>query len=545
MAYALPMTAMSWRLLEPRPGVALEVRPFLSGRDSHALHHQNPDFDFDPERAQGLLAFRPYRGVPGILWLSNAGYRHDPDWYRQFLYEEERERGLDRLEDLASPGVLRWSLSEGAASWIVAAETPETHTLLDGAIARAAFERLRAAERVRRQYPSRLHRAADAYPVRRGEGRTIVAGYPWFTDWGRDTFIALRGLCLAGGRAADARAILLEWARAMSEGMLPNRLPEPGGEPEYNSVDASLWFVIAAHELLEPAGEPGARIPASERAALESAIEAVLDAYAAGTRYQIGADEDGLLACGVPGVPLTWMDARVDGHDVTPRIGKPVEVQALWLNALAIGARRSERWRIALERGLRAFRERFWNESRGALFDVVDVEHRRGDHDPALRPNQLFAVGGLPLAPFEGERARRAVDTVERELWTPLGPRTLARGEPGYAPFYRGGVAERDRAYHQGTVWPWLAGPFVEAWVRVRGSTPEARAEARERFVAPLLRHLDEAGLGHVSELADAEPDPATGLHTPRGCPFQAWSVGELLRLERRVVTAREPTPTP
>ena len=544
VAYGLPTTALAWRLVDPRPGVFLEVRPFLSGRDSHALHHVHVAFRFTAERARGLLAWRPYPGVPGILSLSNAAYRQAPEWYRQFLYEEERERGLDDVEDLASPGVMRFDLAEGVACWIVAAETAETRALLDGAIARAAFERVRAAELVRRQYASRLHRAADAYVVRRGAGRTVIAGYPWFTDWGRDTFVALRGLCLAGGRPAEARAILLEWAGALSEGMLPNRFVEQGGAPVYDSVDASLWFVVAVRELLELPESAGLRITARDRARLEGATDAILEAYAAGTRYRIGMDADGLLACGVPGVPLTWMDAKLGDWVVTPRIGKPVEVQALWLNALAAGASRAPRWREALERGLRAFRERFWNEDRGALYDVVDVDHERGRNDSALRPNQIFAVGGLPLAVLEGERARRVVDTVERELWTPLGPRSLAPGEPGYAPYYRGGVGERDAAYHQGTVWPWLAGPFVEAWVRVRGGSPDARAEARARFLTPLLRHLDEAGLGHVSEIADAEPDPATGRHTPRGCPFQAWSVGELLRLDRQVLAATEAVTT-
>jgi len=545
-AQGLPMVALSWRLLEPRPGVMLEVRPFLSGRDSHALHHENAAFRFEPVRARGLLAWRPYAGVPAILSLTNSEYRHAPEWYRSFLYEEERARGLDHIEDLASPGILRWSLSDGEAVWILAAETDATRAMLQDGVARAAFERLRSAERLRRQFPSRLHRAADAYIVQRGAGRTIVAGYPWFTDWGRDTFIALRGLCLAGGRLEDARAILTEWAGTVSEGMLPNRFVEQGGEPEYNSVDASLWFVVAAAEFLEAAAEAGFRVGAGDRRALEHASDQILEGYARGTRYGIRMGDDGLLACGVPGVQLTWMDARVGDWVVTPRTGKPVEVQALWLNALATAAARDARRGAAYERGLESFRARFWNPARGCLYDVVDVEHRAGENDPSSRPNQIFAVGGLPLALIEGDRAASVVEAVERQLWTPLGLRSLAPGEPGYAPRYQGGVRARDGAYHQGTVWPWLAGAFVEAWIRVRAPAgagfpaAEAKREARERFLAPLLRHLDEAGLGHISEIADAEPDPATGAHTPRGCPFQAWSVGEALRLERRVLAERE-----
>jgi glycogen debranching enzyme len=226
------------------------------------------------------------------------------------------------------------------------------------------------------------------------------------------------------------------------------------------------------------------------------------------------------------------MDAKVGDWVVTPRIGKPVEIQALWLNALRVARRFSDRWEDTLERGIHAFRDRFWNAAAGALYDVVDVDHVPGTVDGSIRPNMLFAVGGLPFSIIDGSRARAIVDAAEAQLWTPLGPRSLSPNDPAYRPVYAGGPLERDGAYHQGTVWPWLASAFVEAWVRVHGGTPEAKREARERFIAPLLRHLDEAGLGHVSEIADGGHP-----HVPRGCPFQAWSVGELLRLVE-VVTA-------
>jgi predicted glycogen debranching enzyme len=227
------------------------------------------------------------------------------------------------------------------------------------------------------------------------------------------------------------------------------------------------------------------------------------------------------------------MDARVGAHVVTPRIGKPVEVQALWVNALRLAAATFSHgeWEALAAQAEASFAARFWNARAGALFDVVDDGHRLSACDASLRPNQILAVGGLPHPLLAGERARRVVDVVEARLWTPLGLRSLAPGEPGYAPRYEGGPEARDAVYHQGTAWAWLLGPFVEAWVRVRGGGRAARREARERFVAPLLAHLGEAGLGHVSEIADAEPP-----HTPRGCPFQAWSTGELLRLEREVL---------
>ena len=540
--HGLPLVVLRWRIEGAPAGARLGVRPLLSGRDPHHLHHANDAFGFDAARVGTTVAWRPYPDVPGVLALADADYEHAPDWYWRFLYTAERQRGLDSEEDLASPGVFRWDLSRREAMLVLAADTPETRACLMEKTARGVGVQLTAAERKRRAaFASPLERAADAYVVVRGKGRTVIAGYPWFGDWGRDTFIAMRGLCLAPGRLGDARGMLLEWAGAVSEGMLPNRFPEPGERAEYNSVDASLWYAVAVGEWLDAMRAAGRRVATAERAKLRVAVEAILAGYEAGTRYGIRCDGDGLLACGEPGVQLTWMDARVGDWVVTPRTGKPVEVQALWVNALHVGARFTKRWGALRERARDAFEPRFWNESRGGLHDVVDVDHVRGTSDPTVRPNQLFAVGGLPLALLEGARARRVVELAERELLTPLGPRSLAPGEPGYAPHYAGSVRERDRAYHQGTVWPWLICAFVEAWLRVHGDTKQARAEARERFLSPLHAHLEVAGLGHVSELADAEPP-----YTPNGCPFQAWSVGELLRLERTVLGAvRTPARTP
>ncbi len=526
-----PAVAIAWRLLESRAGVVLHLRPFLSGRDYHSLHHENPAFRHAPEVDGEQLVWRPYQGVPAILSLANAAYAADPSWYRNFLYKEEAERGLDATEDLASPGTLTWDLSAGEGAWLLAAEGAGGFPVDRTRGAMATVDAWRDAERARRRHPTRLHRAAEAYVEQRQRGKTIIAGYPWFTDWGRDTFIALRGLCLAGGRLEDARAILVAWADTVSEGMLPNRFPDHGEQPEFNSVDASLWYVIAVHEFLAATAAHGAALPAAEEQALRAAVEAILAGYAGGTRYGIGCDADGLLRAGEPGVQLTWMDAKVGDWVVTPRIGKPVEVQALWLNALWIGSQTSERWANPLAKGQAAFPARFWNSARGFLFDVVDCDHRAGATDPTLRPNQIFAVGGLPLALLEGEQAHQVVDLVEQQLWTPLGLRSLGPGEPGYSPRYLRDVRARDGAYHQGTAWPWLLGAFVEAWVRVRGGTAAAKREARQRFLAPLLAHLDQAGLGHVSEIADGDPP-----HTPRGCPFQAWSVGEALRLDQVVL---------
>ena len=530
---ALPAVVIRWRLIGAPAGVQLAVRPFLSGRDLHALHHANPAFRFEAEVNGEQVTWTPYQGVPGVRALSNGEYRAEPEWYRNFLYTEERARGLDFEEDLAAPGVFRWNLGTREALLILSvagALPPET--------AVGEFARMSRIERGRRsRLGSPLERAASAYLVRRDPGRTVVAGYPWFTDWGRDTFIALRGLCLATGRLTEARSILLEWAGHVSEGMLPNRFPDQGDTPEFNSVDASLWYIVAVHDYMRSVESRGRKVPMADRGALGSAVTAILAGYAKGTRYGIRLDQDGLIAAGQSGVQLTWMDAKVGDWVVTPRIGKPVEIQALWLNALRIAEEFTSEYGQILRRGLESFATRFWNDPAGSLFDVVDVDHRPGTSDPSLRPNQIFAVGGLPYPVLGGQLARSVVRTVESRLWTPLGLRTLARDDPQYVARYEGGVVSRDGAYHQGTVWPWLLGPFVEAWVRVYGGGDVIRREARRRFLDPLIEHLAEAGVGHVSEIADADPP-----HTPRGCPFQAWSVGEALRLDR-VVLADEPAP--
>ena len=535
--------ALGWRILRagdatPPASLTLCVRPLLSGRDYHALHHENAAFRFDPERRGDCLTWRPYDNVPDIHVLSNGDYRHDPAWYRNFSYEEESARGLDHAEDLASPGVLRFDVARGEAAMVLADGGAEAEGMLhDDATAVAGY--VRACERERREsFATPLHRAADAYIVRRGAGKTLVAGYPWFTDWGRDTFIALRGLCLATGRLDDARAILLEWAGAVSEGMLPNRFPDHGEAPEFNSVDASLWYVIAVHDFLLAMRAARRRVANADSKRLHGAVKEILNGYASGTRFGIAMDDDGLLRAGEPGVQLTWMDAKVGDWVVTPRIGKPVEVQALWLNALWFGSTLAERWRRLFTLGCESFQRKFWNEAAGYLYDVVDADHVPGRNDASFRPNQIFAVGGLPISLLETKRAQRVVDAIESRLWTPLGLRSLGPQGPGYTPHYEGDVRARDGAYHQGTVWPWLTGAFVEAWLRVQGATPEAREQARSRFFAPLCAHLDDAGLGHVSEIADAEPPFA-----PRGCPFQAWSVGEMLRLEHGVLAIEKPAP--
>ena len=478
---------MSWKLVSPNDAdLKLKVRPFLSGRDFHSTHHENSAFHFETGQNGQRVTFRSYDGVPAVIAYSNGSYTHEPTWYRNFLYSEELARGLDAVEDLASPGVFEFSLSQKPAVLMLAAEG---HAITDIESIEARHAQVRTIEQARRQYfSSPLERAADAYLVQRGKGKTLIAGYPWFGDWGRDTFIALRGLCIATGHLEEARDILLQWAGTVSEGMLPNRFPDQGEQPEFNSVDASLWYIIAVNDYLLAADETADLTDDCHTKELRAAVEAILAGYNEGTRFGIRADRDGLLSAGEHGQQLTWMDARVDGREITPRIGKPVEIQALWLNALAVGAKFSARWETLFEKGRAAFESKFWNEHAGYLADVIDCDHQPGVVDLTFRPNQIFAVGGLPLMLLSKEKARRVVDAVEMLLLTPVGLRSLAPGEPGYAPHYQGDSRARDSVYHQGTVWPWLIGPFVEAWVRVHGANAAARKKGARAISSSALR---------------------------------------------------------
>jgi predicted glycogen debranching enzyme len=378
--HASQLTLVCWRLLNARKAARLLVRPFLSGRDYHNLHKENSSFRFEPSVEAERVTWNPYSGVPSVIALSNGQYEHQPHWYRNFDYLEEGARGLDDGEDLAAPGLFKFELASSEA--VLMLTTPGSPALTrkrDLSVLKFA-NLIRANEKSRRaKFISRLHQSAEDYIVTGRQGKTIIAGYPWFTDWGRDTFIALRGLCLAAGRIDAAREILLAWSDAVSEGMLPNRFPDQGEQPEFNAVDASLWFIIAVHEYLQRAG--GSATNQGDYGPFMQAIDAILEGYAKGTRYGIRMDKDGLLSAGQAGMQLTWMDAKIGDWVVTPRIGKPVEVQALWLNALWIADHYTSRWEYELSIGVGSFQNRFWNEERGFLNDVVDVNHEPGTFD--------------------------------------------------------------------------------------------------------------------------------------------------------------------
>ena len=502
------VTALRWQLVGDKR-VRLRVRLLMSGRDWHSLHHTNGAFNFTPIEERGALSWQPYEGVPPVVISTNGEYEHSPSWFRQFLYAEERNRGLDAIEDLASPGIFSWELEDGMPAELLVTTAPEWGGSLEPA-----------------QHPTtKTQDPRSAYIARRGQRDTVIAGYPWFTDWGRDTFISLPGLCIAQGNLAQAESILTSWCDVLSDGMMPNLFPSGGRTPEFNSVDASLWFVIAVRELVDEGARRGYHFKSKR---LTETCEEILRAYATGARYDIHLDSDGLLAAGLPdgGVALTWMDACVDGRPVTPRVGKPVEVQALWINALIFAASWNEKWYAVAERARLTFAIRFRNPERGWLYDVVDVDHRPGIVDTSLRPNQIFAVGGLPVPLIDGKRASAIVDVVERELWTPVGLRSLAPSEPAYVGRAEGSMRDRDRAYHNGAVWPWLTYAFLDAKARVNPKqSPESRIASTRKYLAAMKTHMSSAGVGHVSEIFDGDAP-----HEPRGCPFQAWSLAAMLR---------------
>ena len=372
------------------------------------------------------------------------------------------------------------------------------------------------------QLISTLNAAADQFIVARERCKTVIAGYHWFADWGRDTMIALPGLTLATGQAEIAKSILAEFANHVDQGMLPNRFPDAGETPEYNTVDATLWFFEAVRALLQYTNDYD-----FVRTTLYSVLTDIIDWHVKGTRYNIHVDSDGLLFSGEPGVQLTWMDAKVGDWVVTPRTGKAVEIQALWYNALRVMEDLAEKfgdkanqkqYKTMAASARKSFNEQFWNEQTGYLYDVVNGDER----DAAIRPNQVIAIS-LANSMVSTARAKNILRVVERELLTPRGLRTLSPNDSRYIGRYEGDPRSRDGSYHQGTVWPWLMGPYITAYMKTFGE--KAGRKFATEWLTNFEGHLTEACLGQVSEIFDGDHP-----HTPRGCVAQAWSVAELLR---------------
>ena len=525
--YGENTTSVIYEVLKAPQEAVLELRPFIAARDYHGLTNRNDFIRPTGILSREVLTYRAYSGVPDIyLSATDAVYHSKPDWYLSYFYREEAKRGLDAFEDLFTPGVFAVSIETGSKVGFVAS-TENAYRGLE-AFSQLQSEKkrragiLRKAGRLGTEQPA-LVLAADQFIVRRGENsRTIIAGYHWFTDWGRDTMIALPGLTLSTGRVKEAREILKEFLQSLSQGMLPNNFSDGGGEPGYNTVDATLWLFVALYKYWKASGD----LSFIKKEALSPLMD-IVDWHQRGTRFGIRVDKDGLLTAGEPGVQLTWMDAKVGDWVVTPRTGKPVEINALWYNALQIlselcleAGRKKEGAEYAktARKVKKSFQDKYWNAETGALYDVLTDSV----NDASIRPNQIFALS-LPFPLLSKDRAKSVIKVVAERLLTPFGLRSLDSSHPDYRGSYEGDQLSRDGAYHQGTVWSWLLGPYITALVRYEG--PKGKRQARE-IISGLMPHLENAGLGTISEIFDGDPP-----HTPRGCISQAWSVAEVLRV--------------
>jgi 4-alpha-glucanotransferase len=539
MEHGADATCVAYRLLPGtllrRRELSLSVALLVNARDHHGSTNAwslNPNIAGDGARLQVEH--------PGwfTLHLAAQGGTIAPrrDWYENFDLAAERERGLGDRDNHLCVGEATLRLAEGEWVGIVASVGTPADMDLEAALGRALARDAQLLAHARQSVPQlagapawidQLVLAADDFIFARPlpdlpDGESVIAGYPWFGDWGRDTMTALPGLTLATGRFDTALRILRTFARFIDRGMLPNVFPGAGETADYNTVDAALWYVEAWRAYLEATDDVAALRE------VFPVLEDLIGWHVRGTRYRIGMDAtDGLLHAGEPGVQITWMDAKVGDWVVTPRIGKPVEINALWFNALAAMAqfaarlqRPHETYATLAARAKAGFR-RFINPANGGLFDVLDGPDGA---DASVRPNQVFAVS-LPFSPLAADDQRNVVALVARELLTSCGLRSLDAAHPSFRPHYTGGVWERDGGYHQGPVWAWLLGHYALAEFRVHGDAAAAR-----RRLAALAEHLLDAGLGTISEIFDG-----AAPHVPRGCPSQAWSVACTLDAWRRL----------
>ncbi len=522
-------TVVQYEIQSPKPKVQslnLELRPLIAFRDYHHLGRERIDMNHDVSVEDNLISIKPYADSPALHFahdggaVENTGY-----WYHNFELNIERERGFDFREDLYNHFSLAFDLN--AKDKISVVVSTEKHDAKNADEWRESEIQRRQdvikTANVKDEFLQELVLAADQFIVSRGEGKTIIAGYHWFSDWGRDTMIALSGLTLTTNRHDIAKSILLEFSKHVSQGMLPNRFPDIGEEPEYNTVDATLWYFEAVRAYLAYTNDYD-----FVRENLFEILDDIIAWHIRGTRYRIHVDQDGLIYAGEAGVQLTWMDAKVGDWVVTPRIGKPVEIQALWYNALCVMEELSEKfddkarqkeYAAMAKRAKASFNQEFWNEEVNCLYDVIEGENK----DKSIRPNQIFAVS-LHHSMLTKTKAKAVVDIVERELLTPVGLRSLSPNDSNYRRIYKGSPLERDGSYHQGTAWGWLMGAFITAHKKTQSDTKKELTNL-ETLLEGFKKHLSKGGLGQISEIFDADPP-----HTERGCIAQAWSVAELLR---------------
>ncbi len=530
-------TFIHYTLSRASSAFEMDLKALVNYRDFHSLTHAGDWHMKIAPVEHGVMVLPFDTATPFFLKSVQASCEPHHEWHRDCFLPRETERGLDDHEDHLLAALFHAELNPGESITIVA--TTEATTPLDGETSRTQRadreSTLLRAWQAQDEEPAasapgwlrQLVLAADQFIVKRSlpeelDGHSVIAGYYWFGDWGRDTMIALPGLALTTGRPDIAKQILLAFARYVDAGMLPNNFPDAGGKPEYNSVDASLWYFEAVRQYFAASQDT------STLQKLFPVLAAMIDAHVAGTRYNIHVDPaDGLLYAGGPGIQLTWMDAKIGDWVVTPRTGKPVEINALWINALETMAQFASALKKSADNYERLSAQatpsfqKFWNAERNCCFDVIDVPGatRNGGKDAALRPNQILAVS-LPVSPLSKDQQESVVDICAQRLLTCYGLRSLAVGEPGYQGHYGGDQRSRDAAYHQGTVWGWLLGPFVLGHLRVYGDSAAAL-----RYLEPLGAYISAYGLGTLAEIFDGDPP-----HVPCGCIAQAWTVGEVLR---------------
>jgi len=507
-------------VLEAPQPFTLELLPLMAGRDHHSLAHEGPEMHWHVNFENGVFHNQPDGRTDVFISIPGSAYRHSPQWYHNFQYIVEQYRGLDHTEDLFNHGVFSVELQQGdSLGIIVSTENPEgknAHELL-------TKENMRRQLLISHQPDDEtfelLTLAADQFIVKKGGSfKTIIAGYHWLTDWGRDTLISLPGLCLSTGRFEDAKKILAVFAKSVSMGMLPNHFNDADQEQEFDGADTTLWYFIAVNKYLEVTGDKTFVLTE-----VLPVLKNIIDWHYNGTRHGIRVTDDGLLMAGEPGQQLTWMDAKM-GQAIASRIGKPVELQALWYNALRIFAELLQlngqeddagMLNMSADRVRKSFGQQFWYVEGNYLYDNID---RKGEKIAEFRPNQLFAIS-LPFPLIEGDKAKVVLQQVTDHLYTPVGLKTLPNADPEYLPIHPEGEI-RDLSYHDGMAWSWLLGPYVDAIMRTNGR--ERALEVINNF----KYHLNETCIGSIAEVFEAEPP-----YHPRGCIAHACAVAELLRV--------------
>jgi predicted glycogen debranching enzyme len=528
-------TLIRYEVLNAEKPFTLQLLPLIAARGYHQLQHGYNDIFWNVDFENGLFHNQPFYGAPDI-YISVPGSTYQPvnKWYYKFNYLQEKNRGLDYEEDLFNHGLFSVDLKDGDALHIVVSTKNPNGKNPDTLFENEKNRKLSLLMGVPGDLLRQLILAADQFIVNREwpddhDGsqpeafKTVIAGYHWFTDWGRDTMISLPGLCLQTGRFEDARKILGVFAKSVSLGMLPNRFQDNNEPPEYNNVDGTLWYFNAVYAYLQTTNDRNFILKE-----ILPVLKDIIESHFKGTRYNIHVDSDGLLYAGEPGQQLTWMDARIGSWVVTPRMGKPVEVEALWYNALKIfeallllngESESAEKILRKADQAKKSFIEQFWYSEGNYFYDVIDEE---GRPDATLRPNQIFALS-LPFHLVEGAKAKSVMDIIRSKLYTPVGLRSISPDDPRYKGHYVGNTFMRDAAYHQGTVWSWLLGPFVEAGMKTAGDAFKPEAVS---IIGRFAYHLNEGCIGNVSEIFDGDAP-----HRPRGCVAQAWGVAETLRV--------------